>query len=100
MAGKWRQMKDTSGDLGMLGERPSHPELLDFLANRFVEASLSLKTIHREMMLSPTYRQSSGNDNAQSADPDNALFGRYRIRRLDAETIRDAMLAVSGKLNP
>jgi hypothetical protein len=50
-------------------------------------------------MLSRTYRQSARNDAAQSADPDNALFGRYRIRRLDAETIRDAMLAVSGKLN-
>ena len=93
-------MKDTSGDLGMLGERPSHPELLDYLAGRFVEASWSLKTIHREMMLSRTYRQPSGNDDAQSADPDNAFFGSYRIRRLDAETIRDAMLAVSGKLNP
>ena len=95
-----RGIVNTPGDLGMLGERPSHPELLDYLANRFVEAGWSLKTVHREMMLSRTYRQSSRNDAAQSADPDNALFGRYRIRRLDAETIRDAMLAVSGKLNP
>ena len=95
-----RGIVNTPGDLGMLGERPSHPELLDYLANRFVEAGWSLKTMHREMMLSRTYRQSSRNDAAQSADPDNALFGRYRIRRLDAETIRDAMLAVSGKLNP
>ena len=95
-----RGIVNTPGDLGMLGERPSHPELLDYLANRFVEAGWSLKTLHREMMLSRTYRQSSRNDDAQTADPDNALFGRYRIRRLDAETIRDAMLAVSGKLNP
>ena len=95
-----RGIVNTPGDLGMLGERPSHPELLDYLAQRFVEVGWSLKAIHREMMLSRTYRQSSRNDAAQSADPDNALLGRYRIRRLDAETIRDAMLAVSGKLNP
>jgi hypothetical protein len=95
-----RGIVNTPGDLGLLGERPSHPELLDYLAGRFVEAGWSLKTMHREMMLSRTYRQSARNDEAQSADPDNALFGRYRIRRLDAETIRDAMLAVSGKLNP
>ncbi len=95
-----RGIVNTPGDLGLLGERPSHPELLDYLAGRFVEAGWSLKAMHREMMLSRTYRQSARNDEAQSADPDNALFGRYRIRRLDAETIRDAMLAVSGKLNP
>jgi len=95
-----RGIVNTPGDFGMLGERPSHPELLDYLAGRFVEAGWSLKAMHREMMLSRTYRQSARHDAAQAADPDNALFGRYRIRRLDAETIRDAMLAVSGKLNP
>jgi hypothetical protein len=95
-----RGIVNTPGDLGMLGERPSHPELLDYLAGRFVETGWSLKAMHREMMLSRTYRQSARNDAAQAADPDNTLFGRYRIRRLDAETIRDAMLAVSGKLNP
>jgi hypothetical protein len=95
-----RGIVNTPGDFGLLGERPSHPELLDYLAARFVETGWSLKAMHREMMLSRTYRQSARNDAAQSADPDNTLFGRYRIRRLDAETIRDAMLAVSGKLNP
>ena len=95
-----RGIVNTPGDLGMLGERPSHPELLDYLASRFVEVGWSLKAMHREMMLSRTYRQSARNDEAQAVDPDNALFSRYRIRRLDAETIRDAMLAVSGKLNP
>ncbi|MFM9148598.1 MAG: DUF1553 domain-containing protein, partial [Verrucomicrobiota bacterium] len=95
-----RGIVNTPGDFGMLGERPSHPELLDYLAARFVENGWSLKAMHREMMLSRTYRQSARHDAAQAADPDNALFGRYRIRRLDAETIRDAMLAVSGKLNP
>jgi mono/diheme cytochrome c family protein len=95
-----RGIVNTPGDLGLLGERPSHPELLDYLAGRFVETGWSLKAMHREMMLSRTYRQSARNDAGQTADPDNALFGRYRIRRLDAETIRDAMLAVSGKLNP
>ncbi len=95
-----RGIVNTPGDFGLLGERPSHPELLDYLAGRFVETGWSLKAMHREMMLSRTYRQSARNDAAQSADPDNTLFGRYRIRRLDAETIRDAMLAVSGKLNP
>jgi hypothetical protein len=95
-----RGIVNTPGDLGLLGERPSHPELLDYLAGRFVETGWSLKAMHREMMLSRTYRQSARNDAGQTADPDNALFGRYRVRRLDAETIRDAMLAVSGKLNP
>ena len=95
-----RGIVNTPGDFGALGERPSHPELLDYLAARFVEVGWSLKSMHREMMLSRAYRQSSRNDAAQAADPDNVLVGRFRVRRLDAETIRDSMLSVSGKLNP
>ena len=95
-----RGIVNTPGDFGALGERPSHPELLDYLAARFVESGWSLKAMHREMMLSRAYRQSARNDAAREADPDNALVGRFRVRRLDAETIRDSMLAVTGRLNP
>jgi hypothetical protein len=95
-----RGIVNTPGDFGALGERPSHPELLDYLADRFVQTGWSLKAMHREILFSRAYRQSSRNDSAQAADPDNVLVGRFRIQRLDAETLRDSMLAVSGKLNP
>jgi hypothetical protein len=65
-----------------------------------VQTGWSLKAMHREILFSRAYRQSSRNDSAQAADPDNVLVGRFRIQRLDAETLRDSMLAVSGKLNP
>jgi hypothetical protein len=84
-----------------LGERPSHPELLDWLARRFVEDGWSLKKMHRLMMTSAAYRQSALRRLPQAAlmkDPENRVLWRFNTQRLDAEEIRDAMLAVSGEL--
>jgi mono/diheme cytochrome c family protein len=91
----------TPNDFGMRGDRPSHPELLEWLAADLVAHGWKLKRLHRTILLSATYRQASSFD-AQKAkvDPDNRLLGRMRPRRLEAEALRDAMLAVSGSLNP
>ena len=93
---------NTPNDFGFNGERPSHPELLDYLANEFVESGWSVKALHRKILLSSTYRQSSHSSVARQAtakDPENRLLWRFSRRRLEAEEIRDAMLAVSGKVN-
>ena len=91
----------TPGDFGRLGERPTHPELLDWLASEFVANGWSVKKLHRLILTSVAYRQSSARDRAKdAADADNRLLGRYPLRRLDAEAVRDAMLAVGGKSNP
>ncbi len=93
----------TPNDFGSMGFRPSHPELLDWLANEFVASGFRLKPIHRLILLSSTYRQSSRSPLAAMAmqkDPDNKLLWRFNRRRLQAEEVRDAMLSVSGKLNP
>jgi hypothetical protein len=114
-------------DFGTLGERPTHPELLDWLASEFVAQGWSLKKLHRLIMTSAAYRQTSVGDDVRSltsksstsgnksgigqrlltssptgelVDPDNKLLWRYPLRRLDAEQLRDGVLAVSGKLNP
>ncbi|QDU98394.1 PSD1 and planctomycete cytochrome C domain-containing protein [Lignipirellula cremea] len=90
----------TAGDFGALGEPPSHPELLDWLASEFMENGWSLKRLHRTMLLSTAYRQSSRRTDAIDAvDPDNRLLGRMSVRRLEAEIVRDAVLATSGKLD-
>lgn len=87
-------------NFGRLGERPSHPQLLDWLASRFMESGWSIKTVHREIMLSATYQMNSALDaNALQADPDNRLLWRMNLRRLEAEEIRDALLAVSSTLD-
>ncbi len=89
----------TPGDFGALGERPTHPELLDWLAGRFVSDGWSLKKMHKLLMTSAAYRQSSQREGAAArADPDNRLLGRVAVRRLEAEAIRDGVLAVSGRL--
>ena len=93
-----RGIVNSPGDFGKLGELPTHPELLDYLAVRFVTSGWSLKTMHREMVLSRAYRQSSVNAASLAKDPDNTLFGRFKVRRLDAEAVRDTMLAVAGIL--
>src|SRR5262249_31232056 len=85
-------------NFGTTGERPSHPELLDHLASRFVAEGWSVKALVREIALSHTYRQECANRDALAADPENRLLGRMNRRRLDAEEIRDAMLAASGQL--
>jgi mono/diheme cytochrome c family protein len=91
----------TSSDFGHIGARPTHPELLDWLAHWFVqEAGWSLKKLHRLILTSETYRQGSAwNEQAAKVDPENHLLWRYPYRRLDVESIRDSTLAVSGALN-
>jgi hypothetical protein len=87
-------------DFGKQGERPTHPELLDWLAGELVRRRWSLKAMHRLLVLSSTYRMASrGDRRAERADPRNLLLGRMPSRRLEAEAIRDAMLAVSGRLD-
>ncbi len=95
-----RGLVGTPGDFGFLGERPTHPELLDWLADEFVRSGWSLKHMHRVMMTSTAYRQSSRRSAAgEAVDADNRLLGRMPVRRLEAEALRDAMLAVSGLAN-
>jgi hypothetical protein len=92
----------TPNDFGRMGSRPSNPDLLDYLANRFVEGGWKFKALHRELVLSSTYRQAYEHPDAQachSQDPDNVYLWHFERRRLEAEEIRDAALAVAGKLN-
>ena len=93
-----RGLVNTLGDFGKQGELPSHPELLDYLADEFVKGGWKLKPLHRLIVLSAAYRQSSVNDASLRADPENRLYARFKLRRLDAETLRDAMLAMTGSL--
>lgn len=95
-----RGLVGTPGDFGRLGDRPTHPELLDWLSSEFVTSGWSLKRLHRLILTSAAYRQSSARERAKdTADPDNRLLGRFPFRRLDAEAVRDGMLAVSGRMN-
>jgi hypothetical protein len=90
----------TPSNFGALGTRPSHPELLDWLAAELVRSGWDLKHLHRLIVLSSAYRQSCTADVAtQKADPDNRLFGRMSRRRLEAEPLRDHLLAVAGQLD-
>lgn len=91
---------DTPSNFGAQGNRPTHPGLLDDLAARFIAGSWSLKRLHREILLSATWQQSSApNSNSDRADPDNRWLSRMNRRRLTIEQWRDAMLAVSGTLD-
>jgi len=95
-----RGLVASSNDFGHQGERPTHPELLDYLVQRFRANRLSVKAMQREIMLSHTYRQSSTpNDDSRQRDPDNRWLAHFSPRRLLAEEIRDATLAVSGLLD-
>jgi hypothetical protein len=95
-----RGIVGTPSDFGAQGDRPTHPELLDWLACELIDQGWSLKAIHREILLSATYQQSSAhNSQAHKVDPDNRLYWRRPLVRLEAEAIRDAMLAVSGRLD-
>jgi len=92
----------TPNDFGRMGGQPSHPELLDWLAARFIEGGWRVKPITRMILLSNAYRQSSISPiqkAAEEKDADNALLWKFSHRRLDAEEIRDAMLAIAGRLN-
>jgi hypothetical protein len=102
-------------NFGVLGQEPTHPELLDYLATEFMEDGWSIKRLIRRIMLSSTYQQSSGRHGyspearfgvqgsdareAAAADPQNLLFHRQNLKRLEGEAIRDAMLAISGRLD-
>jgi uncharacterized protein DUF1553/uncharacterized protein DUF1549/cytochrome c len=90
----------TASDFGVNGERPSHPELLDWLATEFMARRWSVKSMHRLIMTSSTYRQSSRwDDAAAQADPGNRLLWRFSPRRIEAENVRDSILLVSSSLN-
>ncbi|WP_425615229.1 PSD1 and planctomycete cytochrome C domain-containing protein [Anatilimnocola sp. NA78] len=89
----------TAGNFGALGEQPTHPELLDYLATQLIERDWSLKAIHRQIVLSATYQQSATNVAANEIDPENRLWSRYPRRRLDVESWRDAMLSVAEQLD-
>lgn len=92
---------DTENDFGTMGEKPTHPELLDFLASKFMESGWSQKALHRLIVTSAVYRQSSAaRPDALAVDPENRLLARQNRLRLDAEIIRDAALVASGTLTP
>ena len=95
---------DTPNDFGTGGSRPSHPKLLDWLAAELIRSGWSIKHVHRQILLSETYRQSSRQadsvpSRARKLDRDNRLLWRFPSRRLEGEAIRDSLLAVSGELN-
>jgi hypothetical protein len=95
-----RGLVPTPSDFGNNGMPPSHPELLDWLAGEFIRSGWSVKYLHRLIVMSETYRQaSSANPGAAEKDADNELLWRFPTRRLEAETIRDSILAVSGRLD-
>ncbi len=96
-----RGIVETPSDFGLLSDGPSHPELLDWLARQFTEKNWSIQSIHRLIVTSATYQQTSLRNDPQAAktDPDNKLIWRFRRRRLEAEAIRDSVLSVSGRLN-
>ena len=95
-----RALVGTPGNFGRLGEKPSHPELLDYLAARLIEQGWSLKALHKEIMLSATYGLGAKTSAANEAiDADNKLYWRANRRRLDVEPLRDTLLFVSGELD-
>jgi hypothetical protein len=97
-----RGLVGTPNDFGRMGTRPSHPELLDWLATQFIQGGWKIKPLHRMMLLSQTYRESDTSPiekAAAEADPDDTLLWKYNRRRLEAEELRDSMLAVAGRLN-
>jgi mono/diheme cytochrome c family protein len=96
-----RGIVNTPGDFGLLGERPSHPELLDWLAGEFMDQGWSLKRLHKLIMMSAAYQQELRRDpHLDVVDPGNRLYAGMPLRRLEAEALRDAILSVSGRLNP
>jgi hypothetical protein len=97
-----RGIVSSANDFGRMGTQPSHPELLDWLANQYVEAGWTMKPLHRMILLSSAYQQSSISPIEKAGmekDADDALLWKYSHRRLEAEEIRDSMLAIAGRLN-
>jgi hypothetical protein len=96
-----RGLVPTTANFGRSGARPSHPELLDWLATEFIRSGWSLKAMHRLMVTSTVYRQSSQTEpRKRTVDPDNLLLGSWSPRRMEGEVLRDSILAVAGRLNP
>jgi hypothetical protein len=95
-----RGIVQTPNDFGTRGKAPTHPELLDYLAAKFIESGWSVKAMHKVIMLSHAYQMSSeANERFAQLDPNNDWLWRFSPRRLDAEEVRDAMLAVAGNLD-
>jgi mono/diheme cytochrome c family protein len=97
-----RGIVGTTDNFGARGDRPTHPELLDWLASEFVKSGWSVKQLHRQIMTSSAYRMASAHPESQmanAADPSNLLWWKFEIRRLEAEEIRDSTLAVAGLLD-
>jgi mono/diheme cytochrome c family protein len=95
-----RGIVPSSNDFGKLGEKPTHPELLDWLASELTAGGWRVKSLHKLIMMSSTYQLASTGDDANlKADPANALYWRFNARRLNAEEVRDSILAASGSLN-
>ena len=95
-----RGLVTSPADFGILGQPPTHPKLLDWLAAEFMESGWSVKHIHRLILNSNAWQQQLRvNDRLEKIDPDNELYGGARLLRLDAEVIRDCMLSITGKLN-
>lgn len=95
-----RGLVETTDDFGAMGKMPTHPQLLDYLAERFIQSGWSVKQMIHDIVLSSTYRMSSRSDSRQkSLDSNNQLWHRTFVRRLSAETIRDTVLTVSGRLD-
>jgi len=91
----------TTDDFGHLGEKPSHPELLDYLANQFINEGWSIKKLVQSIVLSETFCQSGSiSPKAHEVDPLDRLLSHYPLRRLEAESIRDSILALSSRLDP
>jgi hypothetical protein len=96
-----RGIVGTPSDLGIMGERPSHPELLDWLASEFVRTGWSVKQLHRLIVISNTYRQSTAHRaDAAKIDPSDRLLWAFPRQRLEGEVIRDSSLMIAGLLNP
>jgi len=96
-----RALVTTVDDFGVNGTKPTHPELLDYLAVKFMDSGWSVKALIKEIVLSKTYRRSSdGSDVADKSDPDNVYLWRMSPRLIEAEVLRDAILALSGQLDP
>src|SRR4029079_18929924 len=99
-----RGLVDSPGDFGRMGQLPTHPELLDWLAIEFRDGGQSLKKLHKLILLSAAYRQTSSGDSetahAAEVDSENRLLWRMNRRKLEAEALRDSILFVSGQLDP
>lgn len=89
----------TPADFGAMGEEPTHPELLDWLASEFRAGGWRMKRLHKVIMMSTAYRQTSQITDQNDEDPDNRLYGRFPLQRLDAEVVRDRILATAGALD-